>query len=102
MEIINDGYPDDEKILLESIKCTYYQEPDCVSNEDGYQELTLETRDGGGGKFINLKTAEDGWSFSDIDELLIVINDFLSKFKNENSNNSGCTRPRFLEESDKE
>lgn len=106
MEIINKGYPNSDQVMLESISCVYYQEPDCCSNDDGYQELTLSTRDGGGGKFFNLKTSEDGWSFCDIDDLISVIEDFKNRLncniKYENTDNSGCSRSRFLEDSDKE
>ena len=35
MEIIKKGYPNSDQVMLESISCVYYQEPDCCSNDDG-------------------------------------------------------------------
>lgn len=84
-KIINDGYYEGETVLLEEIKCVYVQEPDCTeSKDDDVQELELSTRDGGGGKFIHIKT--NGWSISDIEDLEVIINNFKSKY--ESSNNS--------------
>lgn len=52
------------------------QEPDCTEDRDGDpQTLTLSTRDGGGGKFVNIKT--NGWSIDqDSSDLTDIINDF--------------------------
>ena len=75
MKIITDGFPKDEEVLLDEITMTYYQNPDCTeSRDDDGQTVTLSTRDGGGGKFIHVKT--DGWSISDEKDLDFLINDF--------------------------
>ena len=75
MKIITDGFPKDEEVLLDEITMTYYQEPDCTEDRDGDgQTITLSTRDGGGGKFIHIKT--DGWSISDEKEIDELIKDF--------------------------
>lgn len=90
MEIITEGFPsnDQNEVLLDRISVTYMQNPDCVSHEDDYQEITFETRDGGGGKFINIKTNEYGWSFDqDSDDLLKLIEDFKKRI-NGSFNNS--------------
>lgn len=93
MEIIVNGmFPDDEQVLLESMSVTYIQQPDCCSDGDEIQELTIETRDGGGGKFFNIRTNEHGWSIEpDNNELDQLINDFKRRL-NEHTDNSGCTR----------
>jgi len=75
MKIITDGFPKGEEVLLDEITMTYYQEPDCTEDRDGNgQTITLSTRDGGGGKFIHLKT--DGWSISDEKDIDKLIKDF--------------------------
>lgn len=77
-EIINNGWPNDGQILLDSVTCTYLQGADCTENrEDDTQELTLSTRDGGGGKFINIKT--DSWSINSPEEFLTILNDFKNR-----------------------
>jgi len=75
IEIITDGFPEDEQILLDEISMKYYQEPDCTEDRDSDgQTITLSTRDGGGGKFIHIVT--DGWSISDEKDIDFLINDF--------------------------
>lgn len=75
MKIITNGFPEGEEVLLDKITMTYYQEPDCTEDRDGDgQTITLSTRDGGGGKFIHIKT--DGWSISDEKEVDKLIKDF--------------------------
>lgn len=74
-------YDSDEYIGIQEVKITYAQEPDCTEDRDGdFQEITLSTRDGGGGFFINIKT--DNWSFdSDNKGLNALIEDFKSRIK---------------------
>ena len=74
--IETDGYPEEERIILDEITCKYVQEPDCTeSREDDYQELILSSRDGGGGKFINIKA--NNWSIDpDLKGLTFVLEDF--------------------------
>lgn len=79
LEIITDGWPDGRKnqVLLEEITCKYLQEADCTENQDEPQEIILSSRDGGGGKFINIKT--DSWSITGNDfekELIPLFKDF--------------------------
>lgn len=77
MEIITEGFPkvDKEQVLLDEISIKYYQEPDCTESRDGDgQEIIISSRDGGGGKFININTKN--WSISDEKDLVILINDF--------------------------
>ena len=80
MEIITDGYYEGDTIFLDEVICTYLQEPDCTEDRDGDpQELKLSTRDGGGGKFINIKTGPNGWSIgteNDFEEFINVLKDF--------------------------
>lgn len=79
MEIITDGWPKsgEEQILLEEITCRYLQDADCTEDQDEPQEIILSSRDGGGGKFINISTKS--WSITGDnpeEELLPLINDF--------------------------
>ena len=88
--IITDGYPKEGEILLEEISCTYIQEPDCTeSKDDEPQEITLSSRDGGGGKFIHIKTSGGSICGDNLGEDLIpLIKDFKHRMNDENSNNS--------------
>lgn len=79
LEIITDGWPDERKnqVLLEEITCKYLQEADCTENRDEPQEIILSSRDGGGGKFINIQTKS--WSITGDDfgkELIPLFKDF--------------------------
>ncbi len=91
MKIVDD-YSSLDNIQLEKVSATYTQELDCCQSEkdhpDECQILTLETDDGGGGKFIRFKTGEAGWSISDIEELELVINDFKKRYSCEDNSNS--------------
>lgn len=89
VEIITDGYPKEDQVLLDEITCKYVQEPDCTeSRDDDWQEIILSSRDGGGGKFIHIKTT--GWSINGDKleyDLIPLINDF-KKRMNETFNNT--------------
>jgi len=76
LKIITDGWPETNEVLLDEVTCKYMQEPDCTEDRDGDpQTLTLSTRDGGGGKFVHIKT--EGWSIDqDSNDLMDIINDF--------------------------
>ena len=86
IEIITEGFCEGNKILLDEISCTYLQDNDCTENSDDLQSIILSTRDGGGGKFINIKT--ENWSLDDPEDLVKLLNHFKSLYKNENINNS--------------
>ena len=80
VEIITNGdWPKDNQIALDEITCKYLQENDCTedrTNGPG-QEITLSSRDGGGGKFINIKT--ENWSINGDnfeDDILPLLRDF--------------------------
>ena len=77
IKIINDGFPNNNEVLLDKVTCTYIQENDCTESSDEVQEITLSTRDGGGGKFLNISTKS--WSISDAEELITLINNFKEK-----------------------
>ena len=97
--VITEGWPKENEVLLDSISCTYIQEPDCTEDRDGDpQEITLSSRDGGGGKFIHIKTT--GWSICGDDlemDLIPLINDFRFRMSYENSNTSEPSRKEILE-----
>ena len=86
MDVITEGWPEEGKdqILLEKISCKYYQDPDCTENsEEDPQELILSTRDGGGGKFLHIKTGDNGWSVTNGEEFLKIIKDFSKRLGDE-------------------
>ena len=79
MEIITEGWPESgkEQVLLDEITCKYIQEADCTEDKDEPQEIIISSRDGGGGKFINIKT--ESWSINGTnleDDLIPLIEDF--------------------------
>ncbi len=86
IEIITEGFCEGDKILLDKISCTYLQDNDCTEDDSDVQSITLSTRDGGGGKFINIKT--ENWSVDDPEDLVKLLNHFKSLYENENTNNS--------------
>ena len=88
MEVITEGWPHGNQVLLDEIVCKYIQEADCTEDREEPQEIILSSRDGGGGKFINIKT--ESWSICGDnleDDLIPLINDF-KKRMNEISSNS--------------
>ena len=79
MEVITNGWPDEGKdqVLLDEITCKYVQNGDNTEDSDYIQEITLSSRDGGGGKYINIKT--ESWSITGDnfeEEILPLLNDF--------------------------
>lgn len=84
MEIITDGWPDPgkEQVLLDEVTCKYIQDADCTEDQDNPQEIILSSRDGGGGKFINIQTKS--WSITGDDfekEIIPLLNDFKARMK---------------------
>ena len=78
-KVITDGFPADgtDEVLLDEVTCKYIQNADCTEDRDDVQEIILSTRDGGGGKFINIKT--ESWSITGDDisrDLKPLIDDF--------------------------
>lgn len=82
MEIITNGMPNDNQVLLDQISMTYVQNPDCTEDkDDDWQKLTISTRDNGIDKFLNIKS--DNWSFDNVQSLADVINDFCKRINYE-------------------
>lgn len=91
MEIITDGWPESgkEQILLEEITCKYLQDADCTEDQDEPQEIILSSRDGGGGKFINIQTKS--WSITGDDfekEIIPLLRDFKHRMDDESFSNT--------------
>lgn len=88
VSVITDGYPEDNQVMLDEITCKYVQNPDCTEDRDGeFQEIILSSRDGGGGKFININTKN--WSISGdgkFEELVTVLKDFKKRMDETFSN----------------
>ena len=99
VKIITEGFPKEEQVFLDEISCTYIQEPDCTEDRDGeFQSITLSSRDGGGGKFIHIKT--NGWSINgdNLEEDLIpLIKDFKHRMNDESFSNTRPSREEILE-----
>lgn len=66
----------DDEICVDDISVMYSQSGDCTESEDDAQEITISSRNNGMARFINIKTGEKGWSISDSDELVKIIEDF--------------------------
>ena len=88
--VISNGWPEDNQILFDEITCKYIQNPDCTEDREGdCQEIILSSRDGGGGKFIHIKTT--GWSICGDnleDDLIPLIKDFKHRMDYESISNS--------------
>ena len=69
------NYGDDE-VCIDEVSITYIQTADCTENRDDCQELTLTARNNGVGRFVNIKTGENGWSINEISDLASIIRDF--------------------------
>lgn len=87
MTIVDDNFPPEnsECIALSKMTIEYVQDLDCCQSEHEYpdccQTLTVTTDDGGGGKFLRIYTGSTGWSISNIDELVDLLNDFKRRLK---------------------
>ena len=89
VKVITEDWPNDNQILLDEITCKYIQNPDCTEDREGDpQEIILSSRDGGGGKFIHIKT--NGWSISGNNnfeqDLLPLLTDFKKRMNEVFSN----------------
>ena len=87
MEIIFNDWPNDNQVLLDEVTCKYVQNADCTENRDDAQEIIISSRDGGGGKFINIKTESwsiDGDNFES--EFLPLLKDFKNRINEIPSN----------------
>ena len=66
----------DYEVAVDDVSVQYVQASDCTEEEDGTQTITISTRNNGVSRFLHLKTGSEGWSFSDIEELEALIEDF--------------------------
>ena len=81
MEIIpfeNMNYTD-ETVCIDECSVSYIQGNDCTEEENGTQKLKISCRNNGVGRFVNIKTGEEGWSINSIDDLVKLIEDFMKK-----------------------
>ena len=78
MEIIKEGWPKDNQVLIEQMSITYLQPNDCYEASEEGQALTISIRDGGGGPFLHIKT--DGWSINNVNDITELVNDFNKRF----------------------
>lgn len=68
----------DYEIAIDDTSITYVQTSDCTE-EEGAQSITLSTRSNGINRFLNIKTGEEGWSFCNIEDLKLIIEDFIKR-----------------------
>ena len=85
-KIIDAAYTDNcNEIAMSKCSIEYCQELDCCQSTTEYpmdtQTITLTTDDGGGGKFIRFHTGAAGWSIDNIEELILIFNDFNQRIK---------------------
>ena len=87
IEIITEGLPNDNQVLLYEATMTYVQNPDCTEDRDSdWQKLTISTRDNGVDKFLNIKT--DNWSLDNAESLCDIIKDYCKRVGYENFSDS--------------
>lgn len=87
IEIITEGLPNDNQVLLYETTMTYVQNPDCTEDRDSdWQKLTISTRDNGVDKFLNIKT--DNWSLDNAESLCDIIKDYCKRIGYENFSDS--------------
>lgn len=87
IEIITEGLPNDNQVLLYEATMTYVQNPDCTEDRDGdWQKLIISTRDNGVDKFLNIKT--DNWSLDNAESLCDIIKDYCKRVGYENFSDS--------------
>ena len=78
IEIITEGLPNDDQVLLLESTMTYAQNPDCTEDRDSdWQKLTISTRNNGVDKFLNIKT--DNWSLDNAESLCDIIKDYCKR-----------------------
>lgn len=66
----------DYEVCIDEVSITYIQTGDCTEDRDACQELTLTARNNGVGRFVNIKTGENGWSINETSDLASIIRDF--------------------------
>ena len=90
MDVITEGWPKENQVLLAEITCKYWQNPDCTEGSEGEpQEIEISSRDNGVAKFIHIKT--NGWSISGDnleEELIPLLKDFKHRMSDESFSNS--------------
>ena len=77
MDVITEGWPKEDQVLLAEITCKYWQNPDCTEDSEADpQEIVISSRDNGVAKFINIKT--DNWSINGNfeEDLIPLLEDF--------------------------
>lgn len=70
-------------ILSQTLKITFTQENDCMEDSDIGQFLNIHSENGGGGDYFIMHT--NRWAFSNIDEVIEVLNQFKEKLDKINS-----------------
>ena len=99
MDVITEGWPENNQVLLAEITCKYWQNPDCTEGEEADpQEIIISSRDNGVAKFINIKT--EGWSIDGDNfnnDLIPLLEDFKHRMNDAYTYNSGCPREKILE-----
>ena len=77
MKVIKE-FPKDDDVMIAGLEATYYQDGDCMGEEEA-NELKIKTADGGGGTFYVIET--ERWAISSIDELKMLIEDFIKRYE---------------------
>lgn len=78
----------DSSFSLDSICCTYSQDPDCAQSSDECQVIKLETCSNGVSSFIRISLPEGGyWSIDGEKDLMDLLKDFKTRFEFDNETN---------------
>lgn len=67
---------DVDTVFIDDCSIEYVQCGDTTDGPFNKQRLEIKAVNNGVARFLKIITNENGWSFSDIDELIDLINDF--------------------------
>lgn len=70
---LRDEPRDDDDLYIDDVSVRYEQP---TAENDDIEILKISTKNNGVARYINIKTTETGFSFTDIDELSSIIEDF--------------------------
>lgn len=63
----------EDDLYIDNVSVEYTQP---TPDNDDVEILKVSTKNNGIARYLNIETSETGFSFSDIDELILILNDF--------------------------
>lgn len=70
---LRDEVRGDDDLYIDDASVEYTQQS---PNGIKFESLKVSTKNNGIARYLNIKTNEEGFSFSDVDELISILNDF--------------------------